>query len=91
MYFYFINSSCIDENVLIKRGNWKKYDIKNKTKVDFLFIERSISIENLNNFYDLNIGIENQITFEISDMNKYSFLQKFLQIPNQKKNMYQNK
>lgn len=91
MNTYFLFSPYIDENILLRRGNWKQYS--ESKKIDFLFIERASDNNTdptkgtlndiLSRFYGKKIGIENYI--ESEGVDKYSFIESFLRKEKEKK------
>lgn len=73
MNTFYIKADNIDEDILKKRGNWKKYQKGNH--INFLYIEKS-QYAPIKKFYYKNIDIENRLL--ISDSDKYTVVEKFL-------------
>jgi len=81
MYTFYINSPYLDEDILLRRGNWRAYD--NEKEVDLIVIERGKTIEGLKNFYDKNIAIENYSIIE--NIDKYNLVKSYLDDQKNKK------
>ena len=81
MNTFYINSPYLDEDILLRRGNWRAYD--NEEEVDLIVIERGKTIEGLKNFYDKSVAIENYSIIE--NIDKYNLVKSYLDDPKNSK------
>ena len=82
MYTYYINFNNSDEEILKKRGIWRKYK-KGDKKIDFVYVDRWQNFDK-NFFYNLEIKIEN-FAIVLKGRNKREIVDLFLKDPKTRK------